>query len=362
MDGENQSIRQSEARDEEPENSSPSTNTPTNMSSEGSQDSTSANPRLNTQENTGINQGGMSDDEPVPINNDDSNPDELPSVDEDRHKLDIVKQLGNKAKRKAIALKDWGQEKAVGIKNGAKDGAKATGRMMVDGLRREAFSKGAVKRAFKTAVPKTLKGGARLTGAAVGAGIGLAAGITSGDPNTALKNVGLGITAGNSIGTGVANGMSNVSDNYKNAKTEYEKERYGDEYDNYKKKQADKRFMKDDEARRLYSRAFSSELEDLSGKEKKQKLDKIMSDACKYREQGVTDNEMIIKAMQLKGIDNTGNRASGDRIAAAMIATKSKDRKAVKEYKEDYLDKYVDNERANKITDGAMKLAGFSLK
>ena len=75
-----------------------------------------------------------------------------------------------------------------------------------------------------------------------------------------------------------------------------------------------------------------------------------------------TANNPTKRFIIIAGIDNTGNRASGDRIAAAMIATKSKDRKAVKEYKEDYLNKYVDNGRANKITDGAMKLAGFSLE
>lgn len=377
MDGESQSIRQNDVGDVETENSTPSTNTPTNnntvdvattqnspvinpqtgMSSEGSQDSASANPRLSSQENPGINQGSMSDDEPVPINNDGSNP-ELPSVDGDKHKLDIVKQLGNKAKGKAMDLKNWGQEKAVE----AKDGLEATKRMAGEAIGKNSPLKSSTwKKAIKTAVPKTLRGGARLTGAAVGAGIGLAAGIASGDPNTTLKNVGLGMTAGNSIGTGIANGMSNVSDNYKEAKVDYEKERYGDKYDEHKLMEANKKFIKDSDARKFYARKFSTELNGLSGKAKKEKLDEIMNDACKYRNEGVTDNEMIAKAMQLKGIDNTGNRASGDRIAAAMIATKSKDRKAVNEYKED-LNKCVDNGRANKITDGAMKLAGFSLE
>lgn len=285
-----------------------------------------------------INQVNPPQDEPT-INQ----PENLPSQREEEdnsHQLDIVKF----ANRKRKDLVEWG---------------KAYKRITGDNLRKNVFSKTAVKRAVKTAVPKTLKGGARFTGAALGAGIGLAAGITSGDPNTALKNVGLGMSAGHSIGTGVANGMSTASDNYKNARVEYEKERYGEDYDKYKKEQADKKFKKDDEARKLYANAFSKELREAApGKERKQKLDTIMAEACKYRAEGVTDNEMIINAMKL----DTRDKASRDSIAAAMIATKSKDLKAVKEYKKDYLDKYVNSTRSDNITKNAMKLAGFSLE
>ena len=71
----------------------------------------------------------------------------------------------------------------------------------------------------------------------------------------------------------------------------------------------------------------------------------------KYREEGVTDNKLIIKAMNL----DKNNKNSKDSIAAAVMANKAKDRESIDRYQKD-LEKVVKPEKAQKITDNAKKI------
>ena len=210
------------------------------------------------------------------------------------------------------------------------------------------------------AVGNVGKAGLKFTGAALGAGIGAAAGIATGDFNNALKNTGLGLSAGNSIGTGVANGIGNTVntgiENYKKAKENNERELYGEDYDQYKKYKSDDKFRKDKDARKEYELAFSKELDKLSKKEKEKKLNQIMDSAIRYRQEGVTDNKLIIKAMKL----DKGNIASNRSIAAAVMANKAKDIKSMDRYQKD-LEKVIKPEEAEQITDNAKKIGGLSI-
>ena len=210
------------------------------------------------------------------------------------------------------------------------------------------------------AIGKTGKNGLKLAGATIGAGFGIAAGAATGDFNNVVKNAGLGLSAGNSIGTGIGNGIENGINNgvgnYKKAKEASEKEIYGKDYNQYKKYKTDEKFVKDKDARKEFRQAFSDEFEGLSSQEKKEKLDSIMQSAIKYRQEGVTDNKLIIKAMNL----DKNNKNSKDSIAAAVMANKAKDRESIDRYQKD-LEKVVKPEKAQKMTDNAKKIGGYSI-
>ena len=81
-----------------------------------------------------------------------------------------------------------------------------------------------------------------------------------------------------------------------------------------------------------------------------------MDSAIRYRQEGVTDNKLIIKAMKL----DKGNIASNRSIAAAVMANKAKDIKSMDRYQKD-LEKVIKPEEAEQITDNAKKIGGLSI-
>ena len=128
---------------------------------------------------------------------------------------------------------------------------------------------------YTGAIAKTIKGTGRVMGTVTGATIGLASGIASGDVSSAFKNAAIGATSGNVLSGAVfdmvANPIDNSVDSIRKARTEYEKERYGSDYSEYKKLQQDIKFKKDKEARDFYATEFASELKGLKGKERQEK-------------------------------------------------------------------------------------------
>ena len=210
------------------------------------------------------------------------------------------------------------------------------------------------------AVSRSIKAGTKFVGTTTGALTGAALGIASGDISKVEQNMALGATAGGSIGTAVGNGVvkgaGGVRDRYKEQKTEYEKEKYGEKYAQYKRDQQDKEFLKDKEARKYFAQQCSTELAELKGKEKKQKLDEIMQDAIEYRREGVTDNSIIVKARKL---DKNGNTTSTESKLAAVMATKSKDNIERMKYYQEKVTKQIGGDKAIRINQNAAKLAGF---
>ena len=204
------------------------------------------------------------------------------------------------------------------------------------------------------AISRSVKLGTKLTGTALGAGIGATLGVASGDIGKVVQNVGLGMSAGTAVGNGIAGMPSAMGDRIKASYTEYNKERYGENYSKHQKAKLDEKFMKDKEARKFYERECSSELEGLTGQERKEKLDEIMKDAIKYRQHGVTDNSLIVKARNL----DVSNRTSDESIGAAMLATKAKDMKGIESYQKD-LTKLWGEDRAIKVMNGAKDLKGL---
>lgn len=175
------------------------------------------------------------------------------------------------------------------------------------------------ERVLSTTADVIRKGSGIAMGAAGGM-IGAAAGIASGDLKGTVQNTMTGAYAGSSIGTGIANsGINRISQ----AKAKHEealKEMYGQNYSAYLKQRKDKMFEKDSEMRALYKREL--------GLKSKKEIDQAMKDATEYRKYGVTDNETILKAMQMDG-GNSANRTSKERIAAAKLSTISKSNKDI---------------------------------
>lgn len=203
--------------------------------------------------------------------------------------------------------------------------------------RRRAFG-GYLSRRMSNAMDKTrIKNGTisgfktlgKLTMGVAGASVGLAAGIATGDLNKVTQNVTAGAVAGGAIGSKAVGGIANTVtklgtnevNNFKEIKENWKKDKYGSDYSKYEREKLDEEFLKDKEIQRQYKNQLN-----LTNKEE---VRAAMEDAVKYREYGITDNSLIIKAMKQNGGNKT-NRADKSRIATAAIADRAKNEKDLK--------------------------------
>ena len=173
-------------------------------------------------------------------------------------------------------------------------------------------------RAAVSAGKFTLKAGANAAMATTGGMLGLAAGIVSGDAGKAFQNTTMGAGAGMAIASGLSNRTKSVLQSGKGKIDQFERDYYGSEYSQHMREKADKEFINDKAVREMYKQQLN-----LS---KKEDVDKAMKDAVKYREYGINDNNIIIKAMKADR-GNVNNRADNRRIAAAKLAENSKTEK-----------------------------------
>ncbi len=163
------------------------------------------------------------------------------------------------------------------------------------------------------------KGAATLTMAGTGATIGIAAGLASDDYTNVLKYGLAGAGAGGAIGkvgtdtvakvpSGVSSAYRKVSGEVSNIRERYHKYEGKERYQEYLNKQSDKAFMKSKEVKEQYQKAFDKQYKE------------AMEKAMEYRKHGVTDNEVIIKAMKSKAKGVGKDYADSKRIAAAKLA------------------------------------------
>lgn len=163
------------------------------------------------------------------------------------------------------------------------------------------------------------KGAATLTMAGAGATIGVAAGLASDDYTNVLKYGLAGAGAGGAIGkvganavakipSGVSNAYRKVSGGVDNIRERYYKYEGKERYQEFLNKQSDKAFNKSKEVKEQYQKAFGEEYK------------KAMEKAMEYRKHGVTDNQVIIKAMKSKTKGVGKDYADSKRIAAAKLA------------------------------------------
>ena len=222
----------------------------------------------------------------------------------------------------AINLKNKASQKLNTIRNRSLgQNAKALvftgGRTIAKGAK---FTSKALKERGASAAKDTIKYG---VGGALGLA-GVAAGIASGNPENVLKYGASAAYSGSAIGEGVANrvgtGLQAGINDFKDKRDEKLRNKIGeDEYNRLQNEKKDKEFLKNEKMRKLYAHEFNLKYNGENQKE----IDRIMKQAVHFREYGVTDNDIIIKALKL----NDNKRATKNNIAAAKLATVSKTEK-----------------------------------
>lgn len=183
--------------------------------------------------------------------------------------------------------------------------------------------------------PKAAKLAVRGAAAGAGAMWGVAAGLVSDDYGNVGKwgaaGAGAGWIAGGGIGSlpeRAAHKVDTTKDNVENAietaASTYTLNAYGGKAEaERQQRQADKAAMRDKDRRELYAKKL-----DLQGKKQ---IDEAMQAAQRYRESGVTDDSIIIKAMKSKKFES--DRASDERIIAAALAEEVKKESGTREEK-----------------------------
>lgn len=197
-------------------------------------------------------------------------------------------------------------------------------------------------RAAKLAVKGTVAGAAAMGG--------IAAGLVSEDYGNVAKwgaaGAGAGWIAGSGLGaipgkigeTGTA-----LSDAAQKGDSIYTLTAKGDKAEKERqKKMADAMAMKDKDRRNLYSRKLN-----VKGSE----LTSALKDSQKFRESGVTDDDLIIKAMKLDGFGD--ERASKEKIILAGLAQQvNGERKALEYVKKGLKEKGLSDKDIKKYADG----------
>ena len=208
---------------------------------------------------------------------------------------------------------------------------KSFGRGAVRGLKGTAYiAPKAARFLTKTAVKGTLMG--------AGAIAGVTAGLVSDDFSNVVKYGMAGIGAGalassgvNSIPDGVESIAGDISNGLNGI---YEATHTKDENEARQNRILDKQALRDPERVRKYQEEL---------KVSKKEAHRIMKEeAQKYREAGVTDDKLIIKAMKASRDDFGADRASNQRILLAQMAGKvGDDQKKLKQIKEGLVERGV---------------------
>lgn len=200
------------------------------------------------------------------------------------------------------------------------------------------------------AMDKVLGTGVRFAGAATGATIGLAAGIASDNLGNVVKYTGAGAMAGRAVGntavnttTRIASVPENVIAGAQNVSEQYKQELYGTNYSKVKRQEAYKQMERDSGARKKYAQdlgvtaKYKARLEKAKNMEErskirqaqKEELDTIMKQRTEYFRNGITDDSIIIKGMNL----NPNNRVDQDSMLVARMATTINNTKQMDQFK-----------------------------
>lgn len=203
------------------------------------------------------------------------------------------------------------------------------------------FGKGMGALAGRYVVPNIGKAGmGLLTGTAKGIGaatlgtIGVAAGIASDDYDNVAKYGVAAAAIGAGIGGNIGNKMINLPSNaYRKASEVGDTYRQATlsqkEYQNYINKRLDNEFMRNRENQELFKSNFGTAKETDDNGNKVEAYRRAMEDALKYREQGVTDNKVIIKAMKAKSRYASESRRDQRRITSAKFASQVSNEKDI---------------------------------
>lgn len=210
-----------------------------------------------------------------------------------------------------------------------------------------------VGKGIKYAVPRAAKLYAKGALAATAGTIGVAAGLASDNDMNILKYGGAGAATGWAVGSAAGGIVSNaghkVEEIGENIASTYTVSAKGQEAEKARlQAKEDKAAMKDEERQKLYMEKL---------KISKSQIKDVMKDAQEYRESGVTDDRLIIKAMNAKGFGE--GRANNERVILAQLANETgKDNKKIEDIKKRLSSRGLSNEDVNKYIDGIREITG----
>ena len=210
------------------------------------------------------------------------------------------------------------EEKNVnqGNENKKKIKSKPRKQSSIGGAVWRAYTKPILKKAGKTGIRMAGRMAGAATLGAAGATMGIAAGLATDDMTNVIK-YGAALGAGGTVaGSAIVKNTSDLTQKMANAASKahdnYRRERdTPEEYKQYLNEKADNEFRKNKEVQEKFKQEFG----------RTEAKDKI-EDAMEYRKHGVTDTDLIIKAMKLdSGAIGKTESTSKERIAAAKLAS-----------------------------------------
>ena len=176
--------------------------------------------------------------------------------------------------------------------------------------------------------------------------IGVAAGLASGDDKNILSMGAAGLGTGAALGSGIAGSVANsdIKGNIDRMASEYTIKTKGIEAEEQRQNRiADQAAMKDKERQKLYKEKLELD--------SKADVKAALEDAQKYRESGITDDKLIIKAMKAKEFES--ERASDERIILAGLAQETgNDQKKIDQVQKRLEDRGFDSNQIKKYIDG----------
>ena len=206
---------------------------------------------------------------------------------------------------------------------------------------------------LKYAAPRVGKAAVKGTLAATAATLGVAGGLASGDDNNILRYGAAGAAAGWAAGSGALGAVGSADDFVKEAASSaastYTIATKGEEAEKQRQRDLeDKAAMKDKDRQKLYADKLEIPKGDIK---------KVMKEAQEYRANGITDDEMIIKAMKAEGFGN--DRASKERVLLAGLASEvGNDNKKIKDLESRLGEKGLSPQDVKKYVDGVREITG----
>lgn len=213
-------------------------------------------------------------------------------------------------------------------------------------------------------VPKAGRGLARLmtqtvpklaikgTLAGTGAMIGLSAGLASDNFGDVGKWTAAGVTGGWLAGEGVSNLMEGAESNLQNMSSEfYQATHTQGEIEERQNRMLDEQWRKDDDIIQKYAEQFACS--------RKEAQDVYMKEAEKFREYGITDDSLIIKAMKAEDKDFGQERNSNQRILLAQLASQVENSKDVDQVRKRLKIRNFSSDNAKKYAEQIRKMKGL---
>ena len=210
-----------------------------------------------------------------------------------------------------------------------------------------------VGKGIRYAVPRAAKLYTKGALAATAGTIGVAGGLASDNDMNMFKYGAAGAATGWAVGSAAGGIVTNaghaVGNTVESAISTYTKSAKGQEAEKARlQAKEDKAAMKDEERQKLYMEKLGIP---------KSQIKDAMKDAQEYRESGVTDDKLIIKAMKAEGFGD--GRANNERVILAQLANETgKDNKKIEDVKKRLSSRGLSNEDVNKYIDGIREITG----